>query len=80
MEVNLVAEGFKLMVLGMSAVFLFLVLIIYALKFQHYIINKFFPQIQQLKNIENSQSVIDPNLVAVITAAIKQFQTSRKGK
>ncbi|PSM51979.1 oxaloacetate decarboxylase, gamma subunit [Campylobacter blaseri] len=83
MEINLVAEGFKLMILGMSAVFLFLTIIIYTLKFQYYLINRFFPQnknIIQKKELKNLDNDIDQDVVVAITAAIKQFQISQKGK
>jgi len=44
METNLIAEAVKFMVLGMGIVFIFLIIMIYALKFQALIIGKFFPE------------------------------------
>ncbi len=44
METNLVAEAIKFMVLGMGIVFLFLIIMVYALKLQAKIIGKYFPQ------------------------------------
>ena len=43
MEVNLVSEGLKFMVLGMTTVFLFLLLLIWVLKVQAKLVQKFFP-------------------------------------
>ncbi|WP_323580071.1 OadG family protein, partial [Halarcobacter bivalviorum] len=42
METNLVAEAIKFMVLGMGIVFLFLIIMVYALKLQAKIIGKYF--------------------------------------
>jgi oxaloacetate decarboxylase gamma subunit len=42
MEVNLVTEGVKFMILGMSVVFAFLTLLIFILKIQSKIIHKYF--------------------------------------
>ena len=44
MEVNLVVEGFKFMVLGMGIVFLFLVLMIFAMNVMSKIIHRYFPE------------------------------------
>ena len=43
MEVNLIAEGFKFMALGMASVFLFLALTVYVLKIQGKILDAFWP-------------------------------------
>ena len=43
METNLVAEALKFMILGMGIVFVFLIVMIYALKMQAKIIGKYFP-------------------------------------
>ncbi|RXJ88456.1 sodium pump decarboxylase subunit gamma [Arcobacter sp. CECT 8983] len=44
METNLIAEAVKFMVLGMGIVFLFLIVMVYALKLQAKIIGKYFPE------------------------------------
>lgn len=46
MEVNLVVEGLKFMVLGMGIVFLFLVLMILAMKVMSKIVQRYFPEPQ----------------------------------
>jgi oxaloacetate decarboxylase gamma subunit len=81
MEVNLITEGLKFMVLGMTTVFLFLVLLIYVLKLQAKLIGKYFPQKENksttpivpavsatASNDENSK------VIAAITAAITDFK------
>lgn len=73
MQIDLVAEGLKFMVLGMSTVFLFLILMVYVLKLQSFIVNKYFVKEKQ-QQIKQSGEVINPSIVAAISIAIKQFQ------
>ncbi len=87
MEVNLIEESFKFLILGMVTVFLFLTLMIYILKLQSYIIQKFFTSSKQ-KSSQNGDSsttslpvvgeIPDENgaLVAAITAAIADYRKS----
>jgi oxaloacetate decarboxylase gamma subunit len=73
-EINVISEAFKFMLLGMGVVFLFLFIMIWAIKLQVYLINKFLVKEEvkgsgatQLKaNTQNSKNKI----TAVITAAI----------
>lgn len=77
MELNLVAEGLKFMVLGMVTVFLFLILMVFVLQIQSKIIRKFFPPVvtdgSKSKKVQLKKAD-DEVLVAVIGAAIKQFR------
>jgi oxaloacetate decarboxylase gamma subunit len=78
MEVNLVTEGLKFMILGMTTVFLFLTLLIYVLKLQEKIITKYFPQ-KESKPTPKVQAVTKPKsddgeIIAAITAAITDFK------
>ena len=72
-EVNLVTESLKFMVLGMGVVFVFLYIMIKLLDLQAFIIQKYFPQ----KNNTNQKDLKKPNqnnkakTVAAITAAIE---------
>jgi len=81
MEVKLVEEGLKFMVLGMVTVFLFLILMVVILHFQAKIVSKFFPQ--TAKNISNSSPLKTSSkrdnkaLVAAITASITTFKNSK---
>jgi oxaloacetate decarboxylase gamma subunit len=80
MEINLVEEGLKFMVLGMVTVFLFLILLVIVLNFQAKIINKFFPQKVVLPTKRTASSPQQPAsknnkaLIAAITAAITTFK------
>jgi len=83
MELNLISEGLKFMVLGMVTVFLFLILMVVILHFQAKIINKFFPQkvvstSDRLSTPKSTSKKDDKALVAAITAAITTFKNSKK--
>jgi oxaloacetate decarboxylase gamma subunit len=86
MELNLVTEGLKFMVLGMVTVFLFLILLVIVLKLQAKIINKFFPQKAAPSSISRAPIAqqLEPKnnkaLVAAITAAITTFKNSKEVK
>ncbi len=82
MELNLVVEGLKFMVLGMVTVFLFLILLVIVLNFQAKILNKFFPPkaipTEGRKTSVASTSSKDVKAqVAAITAAIQTFKNSK---
>jgi len=82
MELNLVTEGFKFMVLGMVTVFLFLILMVIILHFQAKLLNKFFPQKvastpRRTTSSQASSKKDDKALVAAITAAITTFKNSK---
>jgi oxaloacetate decarboxylase gamma subunit len=83
MEVNLVTEGLKFMVLGMTTVFLFLLLLIWVLKIQAKLVQKFFP----VKVATASKAAAvgaagatatgskdDAEVIAAITAAITDYR------
>jgi len=82
-EVNLINEALKFMALGMGIVFLFLAVMIFALKLQAKLIAKFFPE--EVKTPDNSkhlQSNIVNNedqVTAAITAAIIHHNNNTKG-
>ena len=83
-EVNLVSEAFKFMALGMGIVFLFLTIMIFALKLQAFLIAKFFPEEEKEKvcswKPENKTSITDDrDTTAAITAAIIHYN-NHKGK
>ena len=77
MEMNLIDEGIKFMILGMGTVFLFLILMIAVLNLQAYIIQKFFPQIpeQPKPKAGNRKSAKDDKkVVAAIVGAISAYK------
>lgn len=73
-EVNLVSEALKFMALGMGIVFLFLTIMIFALKLQAKLIAKFFPEkpkdITSTWKPETTNNVDEKDTIAAITAAI----------
>ena len=81
MEINLVTEGFKFMVLGMVTVFLFLVLMVIVLNFQSKLLNKFFPPKAVAPTPSSApKSAVKTDesaLVAAITAAIQEFRNPK---
>ena len=79
MEVNLVAEGLKFMVLGMSIVFLFLVLMIFAMNVMSKIIHRYFPEPQAAPTKTSSSAPAGDKLkkVAAIAAAIHHHNKSK---
>lgn len=79
MEVNLVTEGLKFMLLGMTTVFLFLLLLIVVLNIQAKLVQKFFPEkkataSKSAANATNSEKKDDAEVIAAITAAITDFR------
>ncbi len=69
-ELNLVFEGLKFMVLGMGTVFLFLVILIFAINIQAKVIARYFPEV---KKLVMPTPVIQKNTnakIAAITAAV----------
>jgi len=86
MEANLVVESIKFMFLGMGAVFLLVVIMIYFMGGMSNFVHKFFPEIlantnssvQNTHNIQGNQNIQSvqnqdnqKKVVAAITAAIK---------
>ncbi len=83
MEVNLVTESFKFMILGMSVVFLFLILMIFVLKLLTAIIQRYFAKpitptstapSALVSTKESNQVADDQAVIAAITAAISEFR------
>ncbi len=79
MDINLVTEGLKFMVLGMVTVFLFLIMMVIVLKIQSSLILKFFAKSQATTSnaISPTTAQNDTTLVAVITSAITQFKNKK---
>jgi len=80
MEINLVAEAFKFMVLGMGIVFTFLVVMIFALKAQAALIAKYFPMKENKPTKMQPQAAASDTAkkIAAITAAV-QHHNNIKG-
>lgn len=77
MEIDLVSEGLKFMVLGMLIVFIFLAIMVQVMKLQAKIINKFFPEkVPEVApaSIDARQEVDQADHVAAIIAAVTEFR------
>lgn len=81
MEANLLNEAIKFMGLGMSVVFAFLTVTVYAIKLQAVLINKFFPIVEKQATQKAQPQVAESNTalkVAAISAVI-QHHNNLKG-
>ena len=80
MEINLVAEVVKLLLIGMGVVFAFLTIMIFVLKAQGKILTKFFPQ--EEKKVVNVNPVRNNSVktnnesakIAAIVAAVQHHK------
>ncbi len=74
MEINLVGESLKFMVLGMLVVFIFLVVLVQIMKLQAKIINKFFPEKAPEVPSTSTNAAEEGHHVAAIVAAVSEFR------
>lgn len=78
MEINLVGESLKFMVLGMAIVLVFLLLLVEIMKLQAKIINKFFPEkapkVVPAPKDNNNNATQEAHHVAAIVAAVTEFR------
>ena len=74
METSLITEALKFMMLGMGIVFLFLIVMIFALKLQAKLIAKYFPE----KKIATAKPTLgassDTTKMAAIVAAVQHHK------
>jgi len=82
MEINLIVETLKFLILGMSTVFLFLILMVYVVEFQSKIIAKYFPQINEedISKVNSTKKVSQNGnlvVVAAIAASLKSYKQSK---
>jgi len=80
-EINLVTESLKFMALGMGIVFLFLIVMIFALKAQAVLIAKFFPdkpkeELSQWKP-QTTNDTDNKDTIAAISAAIIHYNNQK---
>ena len=83
MDNDLVLQALKLMIVGMGTVFLFLSFMIFLLNLQSKIVAKYFSKLPEPKSIHKDKNSlieddIDKEIIAVITAAVKKFRSSKK--
>ncbi len=80
-EINLVVESLKFMALGMGIVFLFLIVMIFALKAQAILIAKYLPEkpkeeLSQWKP-QATNTTDEKDTIAAITAAIIHYNNQK---
>jgi len=73
MEINLVSEGLKFMVLGMGVVFVFLALLVQMMKWQAAIIARYFPPKTPPTPVYTPADD-EPARVAAIIAAVSEYR------
>lgn len=78
METNLIAEALKFMALGMGIVFLFLIVMVYALKLQAKIIAKYFSKEEKPKVVKpittGKTKTNESAKIAAIVAAVQHHK------
>ncbi len=74
MEINLVSESLKFMVLGMSVVGVFLVILVQVIKIQAKIIDKYFPEKAPEVPATSNNANEEAHHVAAIIAAVTEFR------
>jgi len=79
MEVNVILEALKFMVLGMGVVFVFLYVMIQAIKVQAYVIGKYFPDKPVATPASASAAASDDEQarVAAVIAAVTEFRKNK---
>jgi oxaloacetate decarboxylase gamma subunit len=80
MEVNLVTEGLKFMVLGMLIVLVFLVVLVQVMKLQAKLINQYFPEKAPTAPTPKASDDEESKRVAAIIAAVAEFRKNQKSK
>jgi len=77
MEIDLVGEGLKFMVLGMAIVFVFLLVLVQVVKLQAFLINKYFPEKAPEVVPATSNATQDTHHIAAIVAAVSEFRKNQ---
>ena len=77
MEMNLVVEGVKFMIIGMTVVFVFLIMMVFAISLQAKFVARFFPEkpaAPKSGSTVSGGSVDDAGVVAAIMGAVKAYK------
>ncbi|OQX73015.1 MAG: Na+-transporting oxaloacetate decarboxylase subunit gamma [Campylobacteraceae bacterium 4484_4] len=79
MEINLVSEGLKFMVLGMIVVFVFLAVLVELMKLQAKLIAKYFPEKEPEAKMQAPRvpATDEASRTAAIIAAIAEFKKNK---
>lgn len=75
MEINVISEALKFMVLGMGVVFSFLIILIFVLKGQASLLGRFFPAKEKIiKKVQPKVDTSSSKKVAAIVAAVQHHK------
>lgn len=79
---DLLLEGVELMFIGMTTVFVFLVMLVFVISMMSRILNRYFPEPIAAPKVAPKPAAVaagsvDPELVSAIGAAIKQHRARR---
>jgi oxaloacetate decarboxylase gamma subunit len=74
---ELMSSGIELMFAGMTIVFLFLVMLVYAINLMSFLVQRFFPD-APTTNIHVATGGVDKQVIAAITAAVHQYRNKHK--
>lgn len=80
-EPSLVAQGLELMIFGMGVVFVFLTMLVFVTGFMSKLVNKIAPEQEAAAapaSVAVSQSGVDPHLLKVLSAAVKEHRARQK--
>ena len=72
----LIGEGFRLMIIGMSTVFIFLIIMVFVMNFSAVIIkfiNKYFPEKEEAQKSHIKKSIESHEDIAIVIAAVKEY-------
>lgn len=77
---ELVSQGLTLTVFGMGTVFVFLTILVFATSIMSTLVNKFAPEAAPAiaKAPQPQTQSVDPQLVKVLSAAVKQYRANQK--
>jgi len=76
---ELMSTGIELMFAGMTIVYLFLTMLVFAINMMSSLIERFFPETPNVAGSATSlSSGIDKNVIAAITAAVHQHRNKLK--
>ncbi len=78
MEVNLVTEALKFMMLGMGVVFTFLIIMIFVLKAQKVLLTRFFPEKEKNTKPKKALATNNTAKVAAIVAAVQHHKNLKR--
>lgn len=79
---ELLMEGVELMLLGLGAVYLFLILLVGCTNLMSWLVSRFLPEeapvvAAPVRRATTSQATVDSETLAVITAAVQQHRSRR---